>query len=147
MESTRIPGNRFNLTNMSQNTPRPPETPESVNRDATPMQSRLGRNTSASTSRTATPASSVTSDRSVRLRNVTQMMESVEEKNLSDKNIKGTRHVKGSRRAKPPRISMQSRVEDDELSETVNAPVESTKIGQPMEISGDEFQNTQTFEP
>ena len=38
-------------------------------------------------------------------------------------------------------------MEDDELSETVNAPVESTKIGQPMEISGDEFQNTQTFEP
>ena len=106
MESTRIPGNRFNLTNMSQNTPRPPETPESVNRNATPMQSRLGRNTSASNSRTATPASSVTSERSVRLRNVTQMMESVD-KNLYDKNIKGTRIVKGSRRSKPPRISMQ----------------------------------------
>ena len=106
MESTRIPGNRFNLTNMSQNTPRPPEAPESVNRNATPMQSRLGRNTSASNSRTATPASSVTSERSVRLRNVTQMMESVD-KNLYDKNIKGTRIVKGSRRSKPPRISMQ----------------------------------------
>ena len=38
-------------------------------------------------------------------------------------------------------------MEDDELSETDNAPVESTKIGQPMEISGDEFQNTQRFEP
>ena len=37
-------------------------------------------------------------------------------------------------------------MEDDELSETVNAPVESTKIGQPMEMSGDEFQNTQRSE-
>ena len=37
-------------------------------------------------------------------------------------------------------------MEDDELSETDNAPVESTKIGQPMEMSGDEFQNTQRSE-
>ena len=37
-------------------------------------------------------------------------------------------------------------MEDDELSETDNAPAESTKIGQPMEMSGDEFQNTQRSE-
>ena len=34
-------------------------------------------------------------------------------------------------------------MEDDELSETDNMPVESTKIGQPMEVSADEFENTQ----
>ena len=106
MESTRIPGNRFNITNMSQNTPetRPPETPESV--DATPMQSRSGRNPSASTSRTATPASSVTSSRSVRSKkSITEMMGGVED--LYDRNIKGTQNVKGSRRAKPSRTSLQ----------------------------------------
>ena len=37
-------------------------------------------------------------------------------------------------------------MEDDELSETDNAPVESTKIGQPMQMSGDEFENTQRSE-
>ena len=111
MESTRIPGNRFNLTNMSQNTPetnRPPGTPESTSMGATPMQSRLGRNTSASTSRTATPASSTTSNRSVRSRkNVTALMESIEEKDLFAKNIKGTRTAKGSRfdSRRPTRLS------------------------------------------
>ena len=103
MESTRIPGNRFNITNMSQNTPetRQHETPESV--DATPMQSRSGINPSA---RTATPASSATSSRSVRSRkSITEMMGGVED--LYDRNIKGTQNVKGSRRAKSPSTSLQ----------------------------------------
>ena len=37
-------------------------------------------------------------------------------------------------------------MEDDELSETDNVPVKSTKIGQPMEVSADEFENTQRSE-
>lgn len=90
MESTRIPGNRFNITNMSQNTPetRPPETPESQNRDTTPMQSRSGRNPSVRSRKS-----------------ITEMMEGVED--VYDRNIKGTQNVKGSRRAKPPRTSLQ----------------------------------------
>ena len=37
-------------------------------------------------------------------------------------------------------------MEDDELSETDNVPKESTKIVQPMEVSADEFENTQRSE-
>merc|ERR1719391_454096 len=85
----------------------------------------------ASTSRTPTAASSVTSKTSVRSRkNVTEMMKSRIDPDIYDKNIRGTRNVKGSRRVAPMR-SMQSLMEDDELSETDNMPVKSTKISQP----------------
>ena len=70
------------------------------------IQSQTPHPSDASASRTATPASSATSHRSVRSRkSITEMMGGVED--LYDRNIKGTQNVKGSRRAKSPSTSLQ----------------------------------------
>ena len=71
------------------------------------IQSQTPHPLDASASRTATPASSATSHRSVRSRkNVTEMMGTRIDPDLYDKDIRGTRNVKGSRRAAQMR-SMQ----------------------------------------
>ena len=69
----------------------------------------------ASTSRTPTAASSVTSKASRSRKNVTEMMKSGIGPDLYDKDIRGTRNVKGSRRVTPMRSMQVACILNDRL--------------------------------